>query len=78
MSAVAPRVVDNRALLASIGNRRVRYVVGENSPYGAALLAVAFERKPNWQDSDWAAVVEELETCDLTIAQFLAVEHART
>ena len=80
MSAVpqAVRVVDNRALLASIGERRVRKLVGENTPYGAALLAIAFERKPRWTDAEWAAVVDELETSDLTVAQFLALEHARS
>jgi hypothetical protein len=73
-----PQVVDNRALLASIGDRTVRRVVGENSPYGAALLAVAWERKERWLDAEWAAAVDELETCTLTIAQFLEIEHARS
>jgi hypothetical protein len=80
LAAVTPGLTDNRALLASIGSRRVRYVAGEISPFAAALLAVLLERKPReerWTDPEWQAAVEELETSDLTVAQFLAAEHAR-
>jgi hypothetical protein len=72
--------VDNRALLASIGHRRVRIVAGEVSRYAEALYAIVCERRPigeGWTEGDWQLVLDELDTCDLTVREFLAAEHAR-
>src|SRR5690242_2714628 len=51
-----PKLTDNRALLASIGHRRVRTVAAEISPYAEALYGVVCERKPvgvAWQHDEW-------------------------
>jgi hypothetical protein len=71
---------DHRALLASIGSRRVRNVAAEVSPFAEALFHVVAERKPrgeSWHSDEWAALLDELHTSDMTVGQFLAAEHAR-
>jgi hypothetical protein len=76
----APRVVDNRALLATIPNRLVRAVAAEVSPYAEALYGVVLERKPArepWGKDEWQAVLDELDTSILTIGDFLEAEHER-
>lgn len=73
--------VDNRALLAQIGHRLVRKVAAEVGPHAEALFAVVCERKPigvSWHESEWNELLEELDNSDLTIAEFLAREHARS
>jgi len=80
MRAAAPRIVDNRALLATISQRLVRTVAGESSRYAAALFGVVLKRKPpgeSWTPTEWASVLDELDTSTLTIGQFLEAEHAR-
>lgn len=78
-----PRVttpVDNRALLAAIGHRRVRNVAAESGQYAEALFAVVLERKArgeSWDESEWNAVLVELDASALTIAEFLQAEHDR-
>lgn len=78
--ATTAKVVDQRALLATISNRLVRAVAAETSPYAAALYGVVLERKPArepWHDDEWKAVLDELDNSSETIGQFLAAEHAR-
>jgi len=71
---------DNRALLSSIGHRRVRVVAAEIGQFADALLAVVLERKPAgepWGSQEWADVLDELDTSELSIAEFLQAEHTR-
>jgi len=72
--------VDNRALLASIGHRRVRNVAAEVSQYAEALYNVVAERKPigeAWASDEWDALLEELDNSELTVQEFLVAEHTR-
>jgi hypothetical protein len=74
------RPTDHRALLASIGSRRVRNVAAEVSPFAEALFNVVAERKPrgeSWHSDEWAALLDELDTSTLTVSEFLAAEHAK-
>ncbi len=68
---------DKRALLAQIGQRWVREVARETSPYAGALFGVAYERQRSWSSESWAAVVAELDRSTLTIAEWLTAEAAR-
>lgn len=72
--------VDNRALLHTIGHRKVSAVADEVSDFSQALFNVVAERRPRnvaWTEGDWQAVLDELDASDLTIVEFLASEHAR-
>lgn len=74
MNAVA-KTTDNRALLTTIGHRLVKKVAAEVSPYAAALLGVALERR---REDEWDSVVDELLSSDDTVAEYLQAEHLRS
>lgn len=72
--------VDNRALLHTIGRRKVSAVANEVSDFAQALLNVVAERKPlnvGWTEGEWELVLQELDASDLTIAEFLQREYSR-
>jgi len=80
MNAQQQGPTDKRALLASIGHRQVRNVVGEAGQYAEALFAVIRERKPiteAWHYYEWLALLAELDKSELTVHEFLVAEHAR-
>ena len=71
---------DNRALLHTIGRRKVSAVANEVSDFAQALFNVVAERRPRnepWTEGDWQLVLDELDASDMTVSQFLAAEHAR-
>lgn len=69
--------LDSRALLATVGHRKVRTVAREDTPYAAALFAVVQQRQRGWQTDEWEAACNELETCELSISEWLQAEHLR-
>ncbi len=70
-------IVDKRALLQQVWQRPVRDVIAVDTPYSAALLGVLFERRVEWPSDEWAAAVDELAECRLTVGAFLEREGAR-
>ena len=54
--------------------RKVRRVAaaGDNDPRALALYTLAAGHRFNWTPEDWAAVLNKLDDCDLTVAEWLA------
>lgn len=78
MNAVRQIVLtDNRHLLSTIPGRLVRSVFNEDSPYSDALFEVLKERQSRWTFDEWDAALAEIVSSSLTVAEFLALEHAR-
>ncbi|HLF12076.1 MAG TPA: hypothetical protein VJA26_12755 [Gammaproteobacteria bacterium] len=68
---------DNRALLHTIGHRRVRAVATEDSPYAVALFEIVKQRSRSWTTEQWDEALKELDASTQTIEAFLNSEHAR-
>lgn len=53
--------------------RKVRRVAagGDKDPYALALYTLAAGHKFNWTPEDWAAVLDRLDGCDLTVGEWL-------
>ena len=62
-------LLDNPKIL----KRKVRRVsaLGDTNGYALALYTLAAGHKFNWTPEDWAAVLERLDNCDLTVGEWL-------
>lgn len=70
-------LTEARALLSSNPRtlrRKVRNVaaLGDKDPLALALYTLAAGHKFEWTNLDWAAVLNKLDECDLTIDEWLA------
>lgn len=52
--------------------RKVRRVAGvSHTPEAEALYTLAAGHKFNWTQEDWAAVLDKLDNCELTVKEWL-------
>ena len=77
--AIADELRDARALLLDnprVLRRKVRRVAaaGDTDPNAMALYTLAAGHRFNWSPEDWAAVLNKLDTCELTVREWLDVD----
>ena len=74
--AISVELKQARAVLLDsprILKRKVRRVaaLGDTNGYALALYTLAAGHRFNWTPDDWAAVLNKLDSCDLTVAEWL-------
>jgi hypothetical protein len=67
-------LLDNDKVL----NRKVRCVAaaGDTCPHAYALYTLAAGHRFRWTPEDWAAVLNKLDSCELTVRAWLKNERA--
>ncbi len=74
--AIDHELRDARQLLLDddrVLKRKVRRVAaaGDNDPRAMALYTLAAGHRFNWSPEDWAAVLNKLDSCELTVQEWL-------
>lgn len=59
--------------LDDAATRRVRNIVKTDSPAAEELFNLAAGKRQFWTLPDWNKVLQELDTCDLTVKQWRIV-----
>jgi hypothetical protein len=67
LKAARARLLDDPKVL----KRKVRNVCHTDSPHAEAIYTLAAGHRFNWTPQDWKTVLDKLEGCELTVAQWL-------
>jgi hypothetical protein len=61
-------------ILQPVLRRKIRAVISQHTPAADAIFEIAATGRENWTATDWLKVLQQLDQCELTVADWLLTQ----